>query len=116
MGDKMMDLWGARGETRMIDMASSLRGLVTSAAVIDQLDIVITVDTAVAHLNGAMSKPVSVLPPFSGDSRWDMAGDRAPWYPTMRLFRQRHPGNRSDAIKRMATTLRTAVAARLGVG
>ena len=116
MGDKMMDLWGARGEARMIDMASSLRDLATSAAVIDQLDIVISVDTAVAHLAGAMGKPVWVLLPFSGDWRWGMAGDRTPWYPTMRLFRQRHPGNWSDPIKRMATMLRTVVAARLGVG
>lgn len=112
VGDKVMDLWGARGEARMIDMTSSLSDLATSAAVVDQLDIVISVDTAVAHVAGAMGKPAWLALPFGGDWRWGMGKDQTPWYPTMRLFRQRQAGNWSDPIKKMAARLQTVVAAR----
>jgi hypothetical protein len=113
-GDKSMDLWGARGETRMIDMASSLRDLATTATIIDQLDIVITVDTAVAQIAGAMGKPVWVALPFSCDWRWGLSGEQTPWYPSMRLFRQREPDDWSGPIKNMATRLETIVSARRG--
>jgi Tfp pilus assembly protein PilF len=59
-----------------------------SAAVIAQLDLVITADTAVAHLAGALGRPVWLLLKFSPDWRWGLAGSSTPWYPSMRLFRQ----------------------------
>jgi ADP-heptose:LPS heptosyltransferase len=59
-----------------------------TAAVIAMLDLVIAVDTSVAHLAGAMAKAVAVLLPFSPDFRWLLDRADTPWYPTMRLFRQ----------------------------
>ena len=59
-----------------------------TAALVDALDAVVTVDTSIAHLAGALGKPVCVLLPYAPDWRWGIAGERTPWYPTARLFRQ----------------------------
>lgn len=66
---------------------------VDTAAVINKLDLVITTDTSVAHLAGALGKPVWVLLPLVADWRWMMNRSDSPWYPSMRLFRQKEAGN-----------------------
>lgn len=70
------------------DLAPELHDFTETAAVVASLDLVITVDTAVAHLAGALGRPVWVLLPFAADWRWLMDRADTPWYPTMRLFRQ----------------------------
>jgi tetratricopeptide (TPR) repeat protein len=83
----------------VIDLDS--KGLTTfahTAAVIENLDLVISVDTSVAHLAGAMGKKVWVLLPYIPDWRWLMERNDSPWYPTMRLFRQSKPGNWEDVF------------------
>ncbi len=72
----------------IIDLDSQLNDLADTAAAINELDLVIAVDTAVAHLAGALGKPVWVLLPFVPDWRWMLARENSPWYPTLRLFRQ----------------------------
>ena len=62
-----------------------------TAALLDQMDLVVTIDTAVAHLAGALAKPVWVMLPYSADWRWLIDRDDSPWYPSARLFRQQRP-------------------------
>jgi hypothetical protein len=76
-----------------------------SAALVSALDLVVTVDTAVAHLAGALAVPVWVAVPFLPDWRWLLEREDSPWYPTMRLFRQRGRGNWPDVFTRMALAL-----------
>jgi tetratricopeptide (TPR) repeat protein len=76
-----------------------------TAAVIHHLDLVVSVDTAVAHLAGAMGKPVFCLLRFAADWRWGTTGTHSPWYPSMRLFRQKGPGEWSAPVEAMATAI-----------
>lgn len=75
------------GET-LIDLAPLVGDFADTAFLISQLDLVIAVDTAVAHLAGALGKPVWMLPTYVPDWRWLLGRDDTPWYPTMRLYRQ----------------------------
>ena len=70
-----------------------------------ELDLVIAVDTAVAHLAGALAKPVWTLLPFAPDWRWLLDREDTPWYPTMRLFRQKSRGQWQPVIARVAEEL-----------
>ena len=63
-------------------------GFHNTAALISNLDLVITIDTSIAHLAGALGKKVWILLPFISDFRWLMNTDRSPWYPNVKLFRQ----------------------------
>jgi tetratricopeptide (TPR) repeat protein len=76
-----------------VDLSPELHDFASTAAVISQLDLVISVDTSVAHLAGALGKPVWVLLPFAPDWRWLLDRSDSPWYPTMTLLRQRQPGD-----------------------
>jgi tetratricopeptide (TPR) repeat protein len=90
----------------ILDYSGELENFAETAALIAQLDLVIAVDTAVAHLAGAMGKPVWVLLMTVPDFRWMMDREDSPWYPTMRLFRQKTSGQWSEVIGRVAEALR----------
>ncbi|WP_245254085.1 tetratricopeptide repeat protein [Paraburkholderia sp. LEh10] len=76
-----------------------------TAAAIESLDLVITVDTSVAHLAGALGKPVWVLLPKQADWRWMLSGETNPWYPTARLFRQQVLGEWAPVVERVRHAL-----------
>jgi len=82
-----------------------LRDFADTAALIAQLDLVVTVETAVAHLAGAMGKPVWTLLSYAPAERWLLKGDDSPWYPTMRLFRQTRPGGWQPLLERVCDEL-----------
>lgn len=79
--------------TDILDADPWLDDFATTASLINQLDLVITVDTAVAHLAGGLGKPVWILLPFDPDWRWMLEREDSPWYPTARLFRKAEPHN-----------------------
>src|SRR6202012_4470181 len=85
------ELLRARGD--ILHFGEQLKDFSDTAALIANLDLVITVDTAVAHLAGALGTPVWVLLPFIPDWRWLLDRDDSPWYPTARLFRQTASGD-----------------------
>ncbi|MCC8961266.1 tetratricopeptide repeat protein [Bradyrhizobium sp. Pear76] len=87
------------------------RSFVDAAAIIANLDLVITVDSAIAHLAGAMGKPVWILLAKGSDWRWLKGRDDTPWYPQARLFRQTSPGDWTEVIGRLAAALWSFVSA-----
>jgi len=92
-------------EKRVTHIGGELDDFSDTAAVLAQCDLVIAVDTAAAHLAGAMGRPVWVLVPFSPDWRWGLDGETTLWYPTARLFRQTTPGDWDGVIARLAAEL-----------
>ena len=94
---------------RITDFASSLCDFAETAAMIEHLDLVITADTAVAHLAGALAKKVWTLLPFVPDFRWGLTGSTTPWYPTMRLFRQEAYGDWQGVIAKVFEALNSHV-------
>ena len=92
---------------RLVDLAPRILDFADTAAFIAQLDLVVTVDTSVANLAGAMGAPTWVLLSSVPDWRYHLERDATPWYPTMRLFRQPADGDWAGAIARVAQALRT---------
>jgi hypothetical protein len=92
-------------DPRLTDLAPQLRDFAATAAAVSTLDLVITVDTAVAHLAGALGKPVWTLIAEANDWRWLHNRADTPWYPSMRLFRQRRGRNWQPTVAQMAADL-----------
>jgi hypothetical protein len=82
-----------------------LRDFGDTAALIEAMDLVISIDTAVAHLAGALAKPVWIMLPFNPDWRWLSGREDSPWYPTARLFRQPAPGDWNSVVRSVAASL-----------
>jgi len=87
-------------------LGDQLADLADTAAIVAMLDLVITIDTSIAHVAGALGKPMWVLLPFSADWRWLRHRRDSPWYPTARLFRQPAPGDWQAVVAQVATALR----------
>jgi hypothetical protein len=88
------------------DLSAELRDFAETAGVILSLDLVIAVDTAVAHVAGALASPTWLMLPFSPDWRWMLEREDSLWYPTLRLYRQPAPGDWESVVARLAADLR----------
>jgi tetratricopeptide (TPR) repeat protein/ADP-heptose:LPS heptosyltransferase len=97
------ELLGSRGD--ILRLGEEFTDFADTAAVIAELDLVISVDTAVAHLAGAMGKPVFILLPYAPDWRWLLERADSPWYPTARLFRQKRPGDWGAVVASVVAAL-----------
>lgn len=103
----------------LIDLMPQVRDFADTAALVANLDLVIAVDTSVAHLAGALGRPVWLLNRHSGCWRWMHQRTDSPWYPGLRIYRQQRPLDWSDVIRRVRADLREAVVAsetRIGAG
>ena len=112
VGERSRDI-GAPGlsglDGKISDLGKDLGDFADTAAAVGQLDLVITVDTSVAHLAGALGTPVWTLLPWVPDWRWLLDRDDSPWYPTMRLFRQPAAGDWDAVIGEVGAALRDQV-------
>ena len=101
---------------KVVDLSRDLANYAETAAALANLDLVISVDTSIVHLAGALGRPCWVMLPFSPDWRWLLDRADSPWYPTLRLFRQKTPGGWDDVFARVGTALRQLVAPRPATG
>lgn len=98
------------GGPRLIDLGRELSDFAETAALIENLDLVVSVDTATAHLAAALGKPTWILSRFDGCWRWLMSRSDSPWYPSVRLFRQRAPGTWDEVVRQVREELARLVA------
>jgi tetratricopeptide (TPR) repeat protein len=101
-----------QSSNRVVDLGPELQDFADTAAAIAQLDMVITVDTSVAHLAGALGKPVWIMLSHLKDWRWQQSGSTTPWYPTATLFRQNSPNDWASVVDAVAAELRRWIAGR----
>jgi Flp pilus assembly protein TadD len=104
VGPRAADL-AALPPNTVTDLSHELTDFAETAGAIMNLDIVIAVDTAVAHLAGALNRPAWIMLPFSPDWRWMLNRNDSPWYPSLRLYRQPAPGDWDSVIVRVAADL-----------
>jgi tetratricopeptide (TPR) repeat protein len=90
---------------QLVDLGDELKDFANVAAIVTNLDLVISIDSAVAHLAGALGKPVWILLNKGCDWRWFLEREDSPWYPTARLFRQSTPGGWQEVVKRIELEL-----------
>jgi tetratricopeptide (TPR) repeat protein len=111
-GPGAQQMQGLREEFAVADASSACRDMAESAGLIATLDLVISVDTSIAHLAGAMGAAVWVALPRLADWRWMDECEDSPWYPTARLFRQKSSGDWRALVERMREELQSIVVAR----
>ncbi|MDP6595415.1 MAG: tetratricopeptide repeat protein [Candidatus Poribacteria bacterium] len=105
VGERVSELRIIDKERSIVDLGEKFADFSDTASALSQLDLLISVDTSVAHLAGAMAKPVWNLLPANPDWRWLLDREETPWYPTMRLFRQKELGQWDDVIEKIRLEL-----------
>ena len=101
-----------RVETLGEDFDGGPDAFADSAAVMESLDLLVSCDTSIAHLAGALGRPAWVALKFAPEWRWGLEGQKTPWYPSMRLFRQRTPNDWGPVFREMASALKDILARR----
>jgi hypothetical protein len=94
-----------RSHSEIVDVTGELHDFTDTAALCQCLDLVITVDTSVAHLNGALGNKTWLMLPFNPEWRWLLRREDSPWYPTMKLYRQTRPGDWRELLSRVSADL-----------
>ena len=110
IGSNKDEVNGALKDLNLIDFTGQIKDFLDTAALIESLDLVISIDTAGAHLAGALGKPVWTLLPHVPDWRWMLEREDSPWYTTMRLFRQPSPGDWASVISKVHDELEKIIA------
>ena len=105
LGAPAAQIAGAGLAGQLVDWTAEIADFADSAALVEQLDLVITVDTSMVHLAGALGKPVWMLSRLDACWRWLKGRDDSPWYPTLRMFRQLEPMDWTPAITRLTHAL-----------
>ncbi len=98
---------------QLVDLTPDWHDFSDSAAMVEALDLVITIDSAVAHLGGALGKPVWLMLPPNPDWRWLLAREESPWYPGMRLFRRKYGEGVADVVALVQAALQAFVQAHM---
>lgn len=106
VGCGVVDLTDGADDMTVVDMSDLMHDFNHTAAIIEQLDLVVTVDTAVAHLAGALGKKCWLLVPSLPDWRWGAEGDHSPWYPSIKIFRQARGEQWRDVFARVASEMK----------
>ena len=101
-----------RERADIVDLTAGVTDFAETAALVSCLDLVIAVDTAVAHLAGALGRPTWILLPYTPDYRWLLDREDSPWYPTARLFRQDERRDYASVVERMRAELNAMIAAQ----
>lgn len=112
LGPRGADLARLGVDRLVIDAAPALGSFADTAAVMERLDLIITIDTSVAHLAGALGRPVWVLLRYVSDWRWQDEPATSPWYPGMRLFRQPSPEDFATPVTELAQALACAISSQ----
>ncbi|HBK05848.1 MAG TPA: hypothetical protein DDZ81_08265, partial [Acetobacteraceae bacterium] len=95
----------------IVDLTADLTDFAETAALASCLDLVISVDTSIAHLAGALGRPAWILLPYTPDYRWLLDRDDSPWYPTVRLFRQTETREYESVLDSVRTELLAMISA-----
>ncbi|MEI6212815.1 MAG: tetratricopeptide repeat protein [Desulfuromonadales bacterium] len=103
--DKRSGLDSLPSKLQAIDLTAHIRDFSDTAALIENLDLVISVDTAVAHLAAAMAKPVFLMVPTAPDWRWMLTRSDSPWYPSVKIFRQQQLGNWEQVVEAVVAAI-----------
>ncbi len=108
-GEQRAQLCGVQPGVEILDTAALCPDISDTAAMLMNMDLLITVDTMAAHLAGALGVAVWTLLPYQADWRWIIGRDDSPWYPTMRLFRQHSPNDWNAPVAAMAKLMDSAL-------
>lgn len=105
VGERVNDIAEAGFENDLIDLSPHLTDFAETAGALEQIDLLISVDTSVVHVAGATNRPAWVLIPYAPDWRWGLHGDTTLWYPSLKLWRQESPGEWEIVIARITEAL-----------
>lgn len=109
-GERVVDLTESGCGALVSNLDPAIKDFTDTAAFVSELDLVIMCDSSVAHLAGALGKPVWTLIPYAPDWRWLTSREDTPGYPSMRLFRQSEPGRWDDVFENLIAALKKTVA------